>query len=338
MIPLPRVLTWPLPAKADVLLAIPVSAQVRAQPQPEGWPFGLRWVQLISVGLNNYPPWLLRGPLVTTAHGTSSQTIADFALACVLQHALRLPDRRVGSPEVVLHRAAAADVARRDQRDAETVQHPGRRRVDLRGESPLHAAFEHGHSPGMPRCGPVEHIGRVHLVSGGVAAASSRVAAGFDQLARGVDRRQFRRNGLVGVASVYSATQLDWSSIWESAIAEAAEPMQKSIVCIFLNGGNDGLNTIVPVEPSEFAAYQAARTNIARVLGPSTGTQVGTTILPGTGAPHPEQNRAPSKVDPVVKTKNHCIFNASEKEFRLSNGNLSGFSTGVDIPGCPVVQ
>ncbi len=101
--------------------------------------------------------------------------------------------------------------------------------------------------------------------------------------ARGLDRRQFLRNGLVGVASVYSATQLDWSSIWEAAVAEAAEPMQKSIVCIFLNGGNDGLNTIVPVEASEFAAYQAARTNIARVLGPSTGTQVGTTVLPGTG-------------------------------------------------------
>ena len=108
VIPLPRVLTWPLPAKADILLAIPVSAQVRAQPQPEGWPFGLRWVQLISVGLNNYPPWLLRGPLVTTAHGTSSQTIADFALACVLQHALRLPDRRVGSPEGWRHVSAPA--------------------------------------------------------------------------------------------------------------------------------------------------------------------------------------------------------------------------------------
>ena len=108
VIALPRVLTWPLPAKADILLAIPVSAQVRAQPQPEGWPFGLRWVQLISVGLNNYPPWLLRGPLVTTAHGTSSQTIADFALACVLQHALRLSDRRVRSPEGWRHVSAPA--------------------------------------------------------------------------------------------------------------------------------------------------------------------------------------------------------------------------------------
>ncbi len=108
VVPLPRVLQWPLPVEADILLAIPVSAQVRAQPQPEGWPFGLRWVQLISVGLNNYPPWLLRGPLVTTAHGTSSQTIADFTLACVLQHALRLPERRVASPEGWRHVSAPA--------------------------------------------------------------------------------------------------------------------------------------------------------------------------------------------------------------------------------------
>ena len=101
--------------------------------------------------------------------------------------------------------------------------------------------------------------------------------------ARGVDRRAFLRNGLAGVASVYSATRLDWGSIWEAAIAEAAEPMQKSIVCIFLNGGNDGLNTIVPVDGVQYPAYQAARTNIARILGPTSGAQVGTTVMPGTG-------------------------------------------------------
>jgi len=37
---------------------------------------------------------MLRGTLVTSAHGTSSETIADWVLACVLQRALRLPERR----------------------------------------------------------------------------------------------------------------------------------------------------------------------------------------------------------------------------------------------------
>lgn len=101
--------------------------------------------------------------------------------------------------------------------------------------------------------------------------------------ARGLDRRTFLRNGMVGVASVYSASRLDWGTVWEAAIAEAAEPMQKSIVCVFLNGGNDGLNTIVPVESAEHAAYQAARANIARIIGPTSGAQIGTTPMAGTG-------------------------------------------------------
>jgi len=94
VISLPPVLDAPLPPQASVLLAVPVSADVRARPEPAGWPYGLRWVQLNSTGFNNYPPWMLRGPLVTSAHNTSSETIADWVLACVLQRALRLPERR----------------------------------------------------------------------------------------------------------------------------------------------------------------------------------------------------------------------------------------------------
>ena len=47
---LPPVLDALLPPQVSVLLAVPVSAEVRAGPRPEGWPFGLRWVQLNSTG------------------------------------------------------------------------------------------------------------------------------------------------------------------------------------------------------------------------------------------------------------------------------------------------
>ncbi|HMN83461.1 MAG TPA: NAD(P)-dependent oxidoreductase [Burkholderiaceae bacterium] len=95
ILPLGRVIEWPLPADVDVLLAYPVSPAERVRPAPAGWPFGLRWIQLISVGLDNYPPWLLRGTMVSTARGTSSQTIADYVLAQVLRRAYRLDERRV---------------------------------------------------------------------------------------------------------------------------------------------------------------------------------------------------------------------------------------------------
>lgn len=95
VVPVPRSLSRPLPAEASVLLACPFGAADCEQPQPAGWPWGLRWIQLISIGVDNYPRWLLQGPHVTTAHGSSSEVIAEYVLACMLQHALRLHARRV---------------------------------------------------------------------------------------------------------------------------------------------------------------------------------------------------------------------------------------------------
>jgi uncharacterized protein (DUF1501 family) len=100
---------------------------------------------------------------------------------------------------------------------------------------------------------------------------------------RHLSRRSFLRGGIVGVASVYSATHLSWERVWDAAAADAAGPAGKSLVCIYLNGGNDGLNTIVPVESSQYAAYASQRSNIARALGPSGGGKVGTTVMGGTG-------------------------------------------------------
>ncbi|MEN9892244.1 MAG: hypothetical protein RLY78_2539 [Pseudomonadota bacterium] len=85
----------------EVLLARPFAPAQRDAPPPAGWPWGLRWIQLISVGLDGYPAWLLATPGVTVsnAHGSSADTIADFVLAHVLRVQARLDARRVRSPE-----------------------------------------------------------------------------------------------------------------------------------------------------------------------------------------------------------------------------------------------
>lgn len=48
------------------------------------------------------------------------------------------------------------------------------------------------------------------------------------------------------------------------ALAQATpDAGYRALVCVFLYGGNDAGNMLMPYEPSEFARYQAARTNLA---------------------------------------------------------------------------
>ena len=47
-----------------------------------------------------------------------------------------------------------------------------------------------------------------------------------------------------------------------SAMAQSS-PNYKALVCVFLFGGNDGNNTIIPLDAARYSAYQAMRPNIA---------------------------------------------------------------------------
>ena len=76
---------------------------------------------------------------------------------------------------------------------------------------------------------------------------------------KGWSRKQFLRNGVVGFASVYAAHALNWTSIFEAAVAEAAVGPQNKLVMLYLNGGIDGLNCIVPGASANFNAYRSAR-------------------------------------------------------------------------------
>lgn len=78
-----------------------------------------------------------------------------------------------------------------------------------------------------------------------------------------------------------------------NALAQGAPPDYKALVCIFLTGGNDGHNTIVPLTQSQFDAYQATRGTLALPDGNGDllpvehidGTPYG--LNPGLAAIHP---------------------------------------------------
>ena len=47
-----------------------------------------------------------------------------------------------------------------------------------------------------------------------------------------------------------------------SAVAQSAISDYKALVCIFLAGGNDSNNLIIPINPTEYADYAAIRTDV----------------------------------------------------------------------------
>jgi len=55
-----------------------------------------------------------------------------------------------------------------------------------------------------------------------------------------------------------------------AAAAQSAGEDYRALVCVFLFGGNDQTNTVIPFDAAEFSAYAAARTSIARAASDLT--------------------------------------------------------------------
>jgi len=69
-----------------------------------------------------------------------------------------------------------------------------------------------------------------------------------------------RRNFLKGLGAITAANTLPGLSLM-NAYAQAAD--YKALVCVFLYGGNDANNMVVPVQTAEYNAYAGARGSIA---------------------------------------------------------------------------
>ncbi|MEJ6003000.1 DUF1501 domain-containing protein [Paucibacter soli] len=81
----------------------------------------------------------------------------------------------------------------------------------------------------------------------------------LEQLQR---RELLRRAGALGLAGVAAPWALNLAAIGEAA-AQAAPSDYKALVCVFLYGGNDHGNTLVPYDSASHSAYQAIRQTIA---------------------------------------------------------------------------
>ncbi len=77
-----------------------------------------------------------------------------------------------------------------------------------------------------------------------------------------IARRAFlRRAGHLGLAGIATPWALNLAAMGEAAAFSATD--YKAIVCVFLYGGNDYGNTIVPIDAINYAKYANIRTGIA---------------------------------------------------------------------------
>jgi uncharacterized protein (DUF1501 family) len=77
-----------------------------------------------------------------------------------------------------------------------------------------------------------------------------------------MNRRNFlRSSGAAATAATFAATPgLAWS---QGVGTTAPFPDYKALVCVFLHGGNDSFNMVVPNTTAEYNAYAASRQNLA---------------------------------------------------------------------------
>lgn len=89
---------WEIPHEADVLVT-QAHLWAGAPPSPPpGWPFGLRFVQLLTTGVDPMPAWALEGPVVACGRGIPTAPIAEFVLASILAHEKEFDAIRVHDP------------------------------------------------------------------------------------------------------------------------------------------------------------------------------------------------------------------------------------------------
>ena len=84
-------------------------------------------------------------------------------------------------------------------------------------------------------------------------------------------RRAFlRRGAALSLAAGATPWALSLAAMGEAAAATATD--YKALVCVFLYGGNDQSNTLVPYDSASYSAYQSLRSNIALDRNALAGT------------------------------------------------------------------
>src|SRR3954465_1615935 len=125
-------------------------------------------------------------------------------------------------------------------------------------------------------------------------------------------RRAFlQRASALSVAGVATPWALNLATLGEAAAQSATD--YKAIVCVFLYGGNDYANTLVPCDATNYALYQAQRPTLAYARDALTPTA----LTPSAALPDGPQYALPPELAPLLP-----LFNAGHMGVMLNVGTL----------------
>jgi uncharacterized protein (DUF1501 family) len=125
-------------------------------------------------------------------------------------------------------------------------------------------------------------------------------------------RREFLK-----MAAALSATRfapplaLNLAALGESAATTATD--YKALVCVFMIGGNDNFNALVPYDAANYAIYQQQRPAIATALSTLTPTL----LTPASALPGGQQFALAPALSPLLP-----LFNAGQMALMLNVGTL----------------
>lgn len=90
---------WDVPADAEALFTYQTQWRQAPAEKPDGWPFGLKWVQVASAGVDTLPDWVYDVPLVTRGRGVQAPLIAEYVVAAILAHEKQFWDEPIRGPK-----------------------------------------------------------------------------------------------------------------------------------------------------------------------------------------------------------------------------------------------
>ena len=89
---------WDPPPGAQALFTYQTQWKAAPAVVPATWPGSLKWLQIASAGLDTFPAWIHRVPLVTRGVGVQSAAMAEYVVAAVLAHEKRITAPRIAGP------------------------------------------------------------------------------------------------------------------------------------------------------------------------------------------------------------------------------------------------